>query len=372
MKRVLFLLVLWMAMLPLSAHELQTAVLRLEELHPLPNPPPLAGEGRGGGLVQVTLKTPLARDGGVAAVVPHFPAGCAPTGEARAERAAEWVLRQWRLHCDASLEGQRLRIEGLDPRMPEALVTLRLADGRTLTAAVDRQDPVAVLTPQSQAGPPPGLLAYLPIGIEHILLGPDHLLFVFGLMLIVGMSPLPLGERDRVRGNALKSLFVTITAFTLAHSLTLALAVLGVWGLPAKPVELLIALSIVLLAWELAAHPARQAQGLPPSLTLRKPWRVAFVFGLLHGFGFAGALAEIGLPEAARGWALLLFNLGVELGQLLFVAAVLLVWALLWRAGGLRLPAQARAMTVTLLGGVAMYWTLDRLLLWSASLWIGV
>jgi hypothetical protein len=174
-------------------------------------------------------------------------------------------------------------------------------------------------------------------------------------------------------GGDLRTLIATITAFTLAHSLTLALAVLGAWGLPAKPVELLIALSIVLLAAELARFRHSRAGGNPaPSMVFRKPWLLAFVFGLLHGFGFAGALAEIGLPEAARGWALLLFNLGVELGQLLFVAAVLLVWALLRRAGGLRLPAQARAITVTLLGGVAMYWTLDRLLLWSASLWIGV
>jgi hypothetical protein len=347
MRRVLLLLALWAAVLPLSAHELQTAVLRLEELQP--------------GLLQATLKTPLARDGGAAAVVPQFPAGCAPVSELRTERGAEWVLRQWRLQCDASLVGQRLRIEGLDPRMPEALVTLRLADGRTFTAAVDRQDPVAVPVPEPQAGPPPGLLAYLPIGVEHILLGPDHLLFVLGLILVV-----------LVAGRGWRMLVAAVTAFTLAHSLTLALAVLGVWGLPSKPVELLIALSIVLLAYELAVQPARQAQGLPASLTLRKPWLVAFAFGLLHGFGFAGALAEVGLPEAARGWALLLFNLGVELGQLLFVAAVLLVWALLRRAGGLRLPAQARAITVTLLGGVAMYWTLDRLLLWSASLWIGV
>ncbi|HXG28992.1 MAG TPA: HupE/UreJ family protein [Nevskiales bacterium] len=348
MRRVLLLLALWGVVLPLSAHELQTAVLRLEELQP--------------GLLQVTLKTPLARDGGAAAVVPQFPAGCAPVGEVRAERSAEWVLRQWRLQCEASLAGQRLRIEGLDPRMPEALVTLRLVDGHRLTAAVDRQDPVAVLAPQPQAGPPPGLLAYLPIGIEHILLGPDHLLFVLGLMLVVLVS-------DR----GWRTLVAAVTAFTLAHSLTLALAVLGVGGLPSKPVELLIALSIVLLAAELARFRHSHASGTPaPSIVFRKPWLVAFVFGLLHGFGFAGALAEVGLPEAARGWALLLFNLGVELGQLLFVATVLLVWALLRRAGALRLPAQGMAITVTLLGGVAMYWTLDRLLLWSASLGVGV
>lgn len=340
MKRALPMLVLLALTVPLQAHELQTAVLRMVELQP--------------GRVQATLKTPLARDGAAAAVIPNFPAGCEVVGEPRAERLSGYTLREWRLQCAAGLEGGHLRMEGLDPRTPDALVTLRFADGRDFTATVDRQEPGVLLKADAKHGPPPGLWAYLPIGIEHILLGPDHLMFVLGLMLVVMAA-----------GRSPRMLVAAVTAFTLAHSLTLALAVLGVWGLPAKAVELLIALSIVLLAYELAMHPLRMAQGLPPSLTLRMPWLVAFAFGLLHGFGFAGALAEVGLPEAARGWALLLFNLGVEVGQLLFVAGVWLLLSLLRR---IRVPVPATTVVPTLLGGMAVYWTLDRLMLWSASL----
>ena len=347
MKRVRLALIL-LAMAPsLAAHELQSVVLRLVELQP--------------GLVQATMKTPLARDGAPAAVVPQFPAACEATGEARAERQPDLILRQWRLSCDGGLAGQRLRLDGLDPRTPDAVVTVRFADGRALTAAVDRHDPVIHLQPAAQGGAPPELMAYLSIGIEHILLGPDHLLFVLGLMLVVYAA-----------GARLRMLVMALTAFTLAHSLTLALAVLGIWGLPAKPVELLIALSIVLLAWELATYQARQTAGLAPSLTLRKPWLVAFVFGLLHGFGFAGALTQVGLPEQARGWALFLFNVGVEIGQLMFVAVMLLVLALMRQLQRPTFFAQGSAALVTVLGGVATYWALDRLLLWSSSIWAGI
>jgi hypothetical protein len=161
------------------------------------------------------------------------------------------------------------------------------------------------------------------------------------------------------RKGGLRQLIAALTAFTLAHSLTLGLAMFGIWGLPPKPVEIMIALSIVLLAVELAGHARHPLQ---PTLTLRKPWLVAFAFGLLHGFGFAGALSEIGLPEAARGWALLLFNLGVEIGQLIFVAGVLLVMTLArqWRPLQ-RIQANS---VVVLLGSVAVYWTLDRTAIW--------
>ncbi|MBI2383516.1 MAG: HupE/UreJ family protein [Gammaproteobacteria bacterium] len=329
---------------PAAAHELQSVALWLHEEAP--------------GRIAVTLKTPLARDGGAVAVVPRFPAGCRNDDEPRVDREAGTVVRQWRETCRDGLAGMRLRIEGLDPRAPEAMVVARFADGRSLTLAVDRHDPEAVLAPPAQAA---GLRlsAYLELGVEHILLGTDHLLFVLGLILVVGAAG---------RGRAM--LVAALTAFTLAHSFTLACAVLGLWGLPPRPVELSIALSIVLLALELAEHPRRAAAGLAPSLTLRKPWLVAFGFGLLHGFGFAGALAAIGLPEPARAWALLLFNAGVEIGQLLFVAAVLLVLAALRRLHAAQPRAAGAAATV--LGGVAMYWTLERAVLWTEALWPGV
>jgi hypothetical protein len=351
MRQLRYLTLLLSLLSPsLAAHELLSVVLRLDE-----SP---------AGQVSVVMKTPLSRDGRPVTVVPQFLSGdCQAAGVTRSEREGDVILRQWRMACAGGLAGQPLRIDGLDPQVPDAVVTARFADGRQMTRTVDRHDSLLSLESDAGLGPAPGLIAYVTIGIEHILLGPDHLLFVLGLMLVVA------ARRDR---SPLPTLLLTITAFTVAHSLTLALAVLGIWGLPPKAVELLIALSIVLLALELATHDARARRGLPPSLTLRRPWLVAFGFGLLHGFGFAGALAGIGLPEQARGWALFLFNVGVETGQLIFVTAVLLIWTLLRRIRHRPFPAQSQAAVVTLLGGVAMYWTLDRLWLWSVALWAGV
>ena len=317
-----------------SAHELLTASLRLDE--------------SATGTVLATLSTPLAKDGQPTAVVPRFDPRCVLTGDSNATREPARVIREWHLQCAGGLVGTRISFEGLDPRIPEALITANFANGVSQILAVDRHDPSANLSANAQGNAAASLNAYLPIGIEHILLGPDHLLFVLGLMLIVS-----------ARQGGLRLLVGALTAFTLAHSLTLGLAMFGIWGLPPKPVEILIALSIVLLAVELAGHVRHPQQ---PTLTLRKPWLVAFVFGLLHGFGFAGALSEIGLPQAARGWALFLFNLGVEIGQLLFVGTVLLVMLLArqWRP----LQKIQPALVVVGLGAVAVYWVLDRTAVW--------
>ena len=317
-----------------SAHELLTAALRLDE--------------SSDGTVLAILNTPLGKDGQPITVVPRFDPRCTLAGESSAARESDRIVREWHLNCAGGLNGTRLDFEGLDPRTPEALITVNFASGVSRILAVDRHDPSARLSAETRGNAAAGLSAYLPLGIEHILLGPDHLLFVLGLMLVVA-----------ARKGGLRLLIAALTAFTLAHSLTLGLAMFGIWGLPPKPVEILIALSIVLLAVELAGH-ARHPQ--QPTLTLRKPWLVAFIFGLLHGFGFAGALSAIGLPEAARGWALLLFNLGVEIGQLLFVASALLVMALAkqWRP----LQKIQASPAVVLLGGVAIYWTLDRTAIW--------
>ncbi len=329
---------------PAAAHELNTVALRLDE--------------QAGGRVQATLKTPLTRDGQPVSVVPVFNENCRARDDARVLREEAVTIRQWEMNCGAPLIGQRVGFQGLDPGTPDAVVIASFASGETRTFTLDRHDPSVVLTVEPAVAAL-SLAAYLLIGIEHIFLGPDHLLFVLGLMLVV-MARVPAS-----RSAALKTLALTITAFTLAHSLTLALAVLGIWGLPAKAVEILIALSILLLAVELAQRERRAAAGLAPSLTLRKPWLVAFMFGLLHGFGFAGALSDVGLPEQARGWALLLFNLGVEIGQLLFVAAMLLLLFAGRRAYRRPLPAAAAGGLITLLGGISAYWALERLALWG-------
>ena len=150
---------------------------------------------------------------------------------------------------------------------------------------------------------------YLLLGVDHILTGVDHLLFVLALMLLV---------------QGLRSMVITITAFTLAHSLTLAGATLGFVHVPGPPVEAVIALSIAFVAAEIL----RRSRG-KPGLTARYPWSIAFTFGLLHGFGFAGALAEIGLPQGSIPIALLFFNVGIELGQLLFVALIVVCIAII-------------------------------------------
>jgi hydrogenase/urease accessory protein HupE len=181
---------------------------------------------------------------------------------------------------------------------------------------------------------------YLHLGVEHILLGIDHLLFVLALLLLVE-------GRRRLVG--------TVTAFTVAHSITLAAATLGLVYIPQQPVEAIIALSILFVAAEIV-H-CHQGQ---PGLTERRPWVVAFVFGLLHGLGFAGALREIGLPEQSIPLALLFFNLGVEVGQLLFIAVAGAIGAILhrlvvaWPAWVWQLPAYG-------IGTIAAYWTLERL-----------
>ena len=342
MKRRALVLCAALLAAPAAAHELKTVALHLSE--------------DAAGQVRVSLKLPLARDGGPSTVLPVFDARCRALGEQRALREEDFVVREWSLACAAPLAGQRLVLHGLDPGTPDAVVVARFSNGNTGTFTLDRHDPQAVLA-DAGARAALSVAAYLPIGVEHILLGPDHLLFVLGLMLAIAATRWSAGRA-----------VAALTAFTLAHSLTLALAVLGIWGLPGGAVEILIALSILLLALELAQRERRAAAGLPLSLTLGKPWLVAFLFGLLHGFGFAGALAEIGLPEQARGWALLLFNLGVELGQLLFVVCVLALLLLLRRAYRAPLPAPANGALITLLGSMAAYWTFERVLLWTSSL----
>ena len=176
------------------------------------------------------------------------------------------------------------------------------------------------------------------LGVEHILLGFDHLLFVLALLILVPTT---------------RKLIWTITSFTLAHSVTLAAATLGIVNIPQKPVEAVIALSILFVAIEIV----HWKQG-KPGITRQWPWLVAFTFGLLHGFGFAGALTEIGLPDHAIPLALLFFNRGVEAGQLLFIVAVLLVWGLMNR---LVWPTWAWRIPVYSIGSLAAFWTIDRI-----------
>ncbi|AIL61734.1 HupE/UreJ family protein [Pseudomonas alkylphenolica] len=239
----------------------------------------------------------------------------------------------------AGLVRQRIEFVGLQASITDVLVRVSRLDGSLTTTLVHPAQPWIEIAAT------PGMFsvagAFLVHGIQHILGGFDHLLFIFGLLLLVGNGWM---------------LVKTITAFTLAHSITLALAALGAVRLPGPPVEATIALSILLLAMEIARKNRDET-----SFTLQWPWVVAFCFGLLHGFGFAGALAEIGLPQRDLPLALLTFNVGVEIGQLMFVAVVLSLRALLLRC---RLPwpavLYARPIASYGLGTLAAFWFFER------------
>ncbi|RDV29017.1 HupE/UreJ family protein [Alteromonas aestuariivivens] len=246
-------------------------------------------------------------------------------------------VRRWQMACPQGIAGARVTIDGLSRTFTDALIRVDFADGSEFVRRLQADSPSTEIS--ATAGDGEVLRTYLTLGTEHILLGIDHLLFVFALLLIVK------GKRK---------LIGTITAFTLAHSITLALATLGYVRLPGPPVEAVIALSIVLVALEIL-HKQRGEY----SLTARWPWLVAFVFGLLHGFGFAGALAELGLPQTAVPLALFSFNVGVEAGQLLFVTAVLLVGSVVKKLP-LEFPVWTARVPPYVIGCVAMYWVFDR------------
>ena len=251
--------------------------------------------------------------------------------------------QRMRIQRENGLIGTTITIDGLDATYTDVLLRLERANGVEITHRLTPTSPSYVV--QAEPGHGQIALTYIMLGVEHILLGIDHLLFVLALLMIVANF---------------KKLVATITAFTIAHSITLALAALGFVSMPGPPVEAIIALSIVFVAAEIV----RGRQGIAV-LTARVPWIVAFTFGLLHGFGFAGALSEIGLPQSAIPLALFSFNVGVEIGQLLFVSGVVLLYSIAKRIQPLP-PAWAWRVPTYTIGGVAAFWTIDRI----AGFWV--
>jgi hydrogenase/urease accessory protein HupE len=241
------------------------------------------------------------------------------------------------LRCASQGLSGRLGMAGVGERFSAVIVKVYWADGQTRAHTLTAGQPFVTLygSADDRRGAGEIAKAYGLLGVEHILAGFDHLLFVISLLFLVGFN---------------RRLVVTITAFTVAHSLTLALSALGLLTLRPPPVEATIALSIMLVA----------AEALNPRQTLSRRWPalVAFGFGLLHGLGFAGALKEIGLPENHLPIALLTFNLGVEAGQLLVVAAAFGLYRLL-----VGVPAflQARVPALYAIGAMAAYWSIGRL-----------
>lgn len=233
----------------------------------------------------------------------------------------------------------RLTIEKLGEKYSATVVRVSPLDGLTTSFTLTAAQPEVTLTATGELPLSQIIEAYVPLGFEHIMLGIDHLMFVLGLMLLVGNTWM---------------LVKTITAFTIAHSITLAAATFGWLGVPEAAVNALIALSIVFVAVEVL----KLKRG-NPGLSARYPWAVAFGFGLLHGFGFAGALTSIGLPAASLPAALLFFNIGVELGQLAFVLIVLLAaWA--HRELSAALPRWSESGAIYAVGVLASFWFLGR------------
>ena len=307
---------------PAGAHPLDPALLEIREIRGSP--------------AEVLWRQPSLqpRD---APIHPVLPRRCTQLGRAEVRQGELWTEARWRLDCGSrSLVGERIGVEGLALGQTDALLRIELADGR-LVQAVLRPDAPAFTVPTGTSAAKVGR-DYLLLGLEHILTGLDHLLFVLGLVLLV-----------RGRG-----LLWTITAFTLGHSITLSLAALGVVHIPPAPVEVLIAASIFAVAVELTRQDA--GRSISP---WRSPHALAFGFGLLHGLGFAGALAQVGLPAGEIPLALVSFNSGIEVGQLLFVGALLLGRAALGARPLPRLAVPARLPAYSI-GALAAYWILKR------------
>jgi hydrogenase/urease accessory protein HupE len=291
----------------------------------------------GDGAVEVLWRLPVSQPID-ASLRPVPPDRCTQASSPNVSESGTYLTQRWRLACGVrSLVGERVGVEGLQERRTDALLRVHLADGRVAQAVLRGDSPFFTIPPRT--GPLDVVRDYLALGLEHILTGPDHLLFVLGLVLLV---------------HGRRRLLWTITAFTVGHSVTLSLAVLGFVHIPPKPVEALIACSIFAVAVELT----REAQGRTLWVG-RVPWAMAGAFGLLHGLGFAGALAQIGLPTHEIPLALFSFNGGIEVGQLLFVVLVLGTRAVLrvlparWlKAGGL-IPAYT-------IGSLAAFWVFER------------
>jgi hypothetical protein len=271
-------------------------------------------------------------------IAPAIPEGCRLVTPDRQQLTPGAMIVRGTLTCAGGLAGKTIVIVGLEATITDVLVRLHHADGRLESHLLRPATPSVTLggvtTTTARA------LSYVQLGIQHILLGVDHLLFVLGLLLIVSNRWM---------------LVKTVTSFTLAHSITLAIATLGYASAPLPPLNVAIALSILFLGPEIA----RVWRG-ETSFTIRHPWVVAFAFGLLHGFGFASGLTSMGLPRAEIPLALLLFNVGVEIGQISFVILIVLLERS-FRTLEIRWPRWAQALPGYTVGSLGAYWTIQRI-----------
>jgi hydrogenase/urease accessory protein HupE len=329
MNRAIFILMLFGAFTPrVFAHEVRPGYLELRQTGPE--------------TYDALWKVPGLGENLRLGLYVELPVTCMSATEPHASMANNAFSERWTAKCVGGLTGGTIHIAGLAATMTDVLVRIERLDH---TTQITRLTPSA---PSFAVEAAPSALevarTYLALGVEHILLGVDHLLFVLALLILV---------------KGARRLIATVTAFTLAHSLTLAGSTLGFVHVPAPPVEAAIALSIVFVAAEII-HSRRGLAGL----TERFPWVVAFIFGLLHGFGFASALSEVGLPQSAIPVALLFFNVGVEFGQLLFIASVFAFIGLsrqISRCIGVLQPTWAWRVPPYAIGSVAAFWAIQRI-----------
>lgn len=328
MKNIFFgcILFLFITMLPATtvADEIRPAYLELKE--------------KSHNIFSVLWKVPAKGDKKLS-LRAQLPVNCKDKSEPDVQLINGSYIQRWLVHCEDGLLEKSIFIAGLNTTNTDVLLRLEFLNGISQSAHLTPG--IAAYQVPAEASSLQIVSTYTWLGIEHILLGVDHLLFVFALLLIV---------------NGKRRLMWTITAFTIAHSMTLAGATLELVYVPQQPVEAVIALSILFLAIEIV----HGKQG-HPGIAARWPWLVAFIFGLLHGFGFAGALAEVGLPQQAIPLALVFFNVGVELGQLLFVACVLMFGWVLHRLKQPELLRWAETVTIYSIGSLATFWLFERI-----------
>ena len=313
------LLLCWAAQA--RAHEVRPAYLELVETAPE--------------TYAATWKQPTAGEVRIA-LSPVFPSSCTTTAGPELTAQQTSTVARWRMHCSGGLRNRIVEVAGLDRTLTSVIIRVSWTDGRTQSAVIRPESPRLKFNIRAQ----PGLPGYLVLGVGHILSGFDHVLFVVGIIFLA---------------TGFMRLFRAITAFTVAHSITLGASALGVVGLPQKSVEAAIALSIVVLGYEIV----RASRGRV-GLVFASPWLVAFGFGLLHGFGFASALSEIGLPQNAKLAALLLFNVGVECGQLAIVAIALpaALWVRRARPTLRRLAERSVGYAIGIAGA---FWMIERI-----------
>ena len=313
-----------------SAHEARPAYLELKEKAP--------------GQYAVLWRTPVLA-GMRLPVALSLPDGTKNLTPPNVQELADSVVEHRLIDAGAGgLAGKRIEFPGLQLTIADVLVRVEMLDGRKWTTIVHPSQPwVEIAASQTWLGV---VGTYVIQGIRHILFGADHMLFVLGLLLIV---------KDRWM------LLKTVTAFTVAHSITLAIATLGYAEVPIVPLNAAIALSILFLGPEIV----RSWRG-ETSFTIRHPWVVAFAFGLLHGFGFASALAGAGLPHRELPLALVSFNVGVEIGQLGFIALILLLERS-FRVLEVRWPRWATALPGYTVGSLGAFWTVQRFVILVGS-----